>query len=357
MARPKPIRSKVLRRITISTVSVVVLGVLGEVVARAIEPGPFSIFDSNPYMAHPDDPSVHRHKASFKGRWDGTWYEINSSGLRGSELDLTFAPTEYRVVALGDSCTFGKGVIERHTWPRQLERMLELELGREWRPMVANLGVNGYSGATYERIFNEIGVSLRPNLVVVGYNLNDFPNTIRAVDELVFKQRAARRGISQDLRNFMGRFASYRWLRQTYYHIQRDRDWRDAERFARGVAEDPIDSKLWLQEKAYLESIKTSAEKVGAKMAVFLFPYESQVYLDVYDQTPIERLEAACDELGVPFVDLAVEFRQAARVTAGSELFLRGDRYHPNPEGYHLVARSVMDVIRARRWLPRAARD
>lgn len=360
MPRPsKPSRPKrILRKLSISVIVLVGLAVIGETVARAIEPGPFTFYDTNPYIEHPDDPSVIRHRASFRGRWDGTWYETNTMGLRGPELELTFAPTEYRIAALGDSTTFGKGVHESHSWPRQLERMLAIELGRDWRPVVANLGVNGYSGATYDLIFNEIGVSLRPNLVVVGYNLNDFPNAIRAVDQAIFVERASRRLLSQDLRDFLGRFAAYRWARQAYYHLHRREDWQEAEDFARSSAEDPLDSEVWEQQKSYLASIQKGADKVGAKMAVFLFPYESQVYLDVFDETPIERLKEACDELSVPFVDLAGEFRKAARAkNPPFELFLWGDRYHPNAEGYHIVARTILELIRQRSWLPRAARD
>ena len=89
-------------------------------------------------------------------------------------------------------------------------------------------------------------------------------------------------------------------------------------------------------------------------MAVFLFPYESQVYLDVYDTTPIDRLRETCARLGVPFVDLADEFRQAARSSnPPRKLFLRGDRYHPNAEGYHIVARRMLGLIEGRDWLDR----
>lgn len=344
----------ILKKLLLSLATLALLLVLGEVTARAIEPGPFTLYDANPYVEHPADPRVVRHRANFRGRWDGTWYETNSMGLRGPRLELTYAPTEFRVVAVGDSCTFGKGVLEEHCWPRQLERTLGTALGREWRAVVANLGVNGYSGATYERIFREIGVGLKPDVVVVGYNLNDFPNAIRAVDELVFRERKARKLLSQELRDFLGRFAAYRWARQTYYHMSREEDWQDAEAFARGAGEDGEDSAVWLQQEEYLRAIRDEAREIGAETAVFLFPYESQVYLDAYDATPIERLRRTCEKLDVPMVDLAEEFRAAARASdPPRQLFLKGDRYHPNPDGYHLVARAVLELLRGEGWLPK----
>ena len=212
--------------------------------------------------------------------------------------------------------------------------------------------MNGYSGATYERIFRDLGADLKPHVVVVGYNLNDFPNAIQAVDEKVFQERGLRKLLSQGLRDFLGRFASYRWTRQTYYHMRRERDWRNAEAFARGAADAPLDSEVWQRQEGYLAEIRDLAAEHGGKVAVFLFPYESQVYLDAYDSTPIDRLRDACSRLGLPFVDLADEFRTRAReLDPPRQLFLKGDRYHPNPDGYAIVAGRVAEVLGAQGWL------
>ena len=46
------------------------------------------------------------------------------------------------------------------------------------------------------------------------------------------------------------------------------------------------------------------------------------------------------------FVDLATEFRAAARSTEPpTQLFLAGDRYHPNALGYGIVADRVLAAI------------
>jgi lysophospholipase L1-like esterase len=337
-----------------ASISVAVLGgvfLVTETVTRSLEPGPFSLLDRNPYVGHPEDPRVVLHQPGFEGRWDGTWYQINPLGLRGPAIEADASEDRYRIVALGDSCTFGKGVAEADTWPRQLESLLGEALSGVRRVVVANLGVNGYSGTTYERIFREVGLGLEPDLVVVGYNLNDFPNAIRAVDEYVFGNRKARRLISQDLRDLLGRTATYRWLRQAYYHSQREDDWAQAEAFARGTRASSADDDAWIEQVKYLESIRDQASAIGAKTAVFLFPYESQVYLDSFDTAPIERLRETCADLELPFVDLAEEFRRCARQSdPAGELFLKGDRYHPNREGYKIVAKKVMGLVVGRKW-------
>ncbi len=346
-----PALRTVLRKASISAAALLGMFVIVETVTRTLEPGPFSFVDHNPYIEHPSYPGIVRHRPGFEGRWDGTWYQINELGLRGPAIPASPLPGEFRVVALGDSCTFGKGVAEQDTWPRQLEGLLAAALPEGTPVVVANLGVNGYSGRTYEQMFEDVGAGLNPDLVVVGYNLNDFPNAIRAVDEFVFRNRKARRMLSQDLRDALGRTATYRWMRQTYYHSRREADWKNAEAFAGGVADSAPDDEAWLEQAAFLESIRDQAHAVGAQMAVFLFPYESQVYLDSFDSAPIDRLRESCATLDLPFVDLAEEFRRAARQSdPPRELFLKGDRYHPNREGYRIVAEGVVDLIVERQW-------
>lgn len=347
MRRPRHLRKK----LTVSLVSFATLFFLGELLARAMEPGPFSLWDENPYVHHGDG-RAHRHRPNFQGRWDGTWYATNSLGMRGPELELTQGAEELRIVCIGDSCTFGKGVLEEHAWPRQLERELCGLMGPERRVVCANLGVNGYSGATYQRIFADLGADLQPDLVVVGYNLNDFPNAIRAVDEKVFRERGLRKLLSQDLRDRLGRLALYRLVRQTYYHLKRRSDWAQAEQLAGAAADQDLDSAVWQQQEEHLVAIRDqAAQQGGARTVVFLFPYESQVYLDSYDATPIERLMEVGARNDIPVIDLSDLFRKHARaVDPPRELFLRGDRYHPNPEGYRLVARRVVEELAAQGW-------
>ncbi len=349
---PMPLPRRLLRKLSISFGSLLVLMLFGELVARAMEPGPFSLWDRNPYVHHGGS-RAHRHRVNFQGRFDGTWYETNSLGMRGPELEITLGGDELRIACIGDSCTFGKGVVEENTWPRQLERQLGELLGSDRRVVCANLGVNGYSGATYQRIFADLGPEISPDIVVVGYNLNDFPNAIKAVDEKVFRERGLRRLLSQGFRDRLGRLALYRLVRQTYYHLKRRSDWSRAEEFAAASADQDLDSAVWKRQEEHLVAIRDqAASQSGARTVVFLFPYESQVYLDSYDATPIERLKEVGARNGIPVIDLADLFRGHARAEdPPRELFLRGDRYHPNPEGYGLVAGKVIEELQTRGWL------
>ena len=344
---------KLTRGLLVSLGSLAALLVLAELLARAAEPGAMSLFDRNPYRR--DALLDHAHVPGFRGRWEGTWYEINSNGWRGPELEPTFEPNEFRVVALGDSCTLGKGVRDSETWPRQLERLLQGELGPPYTVKVANLGVNGYSTHDYLHTFKRDGARLEPHLVVIGYNVNDFPNVLQRVDQAVYQNRHNLRArIPSRLRDSLGRLALFRFARATYYELNRRRDWNNVERVAsQAVETTPRLAEAFERERQLLQELCDAAGAAGARVAIFLFPYESMVYLETFQPGPIERLRETASELGITFVSLADRYRARAReVDPPRRLFLRGDRYHPNPEGYRIVAESVLEEIRGRGWLP-----
>ena len=63
-------------------------------------------------------------------------------------------------------------------------------------------------------------------------------------------------------------------------------------------------------------------------------------------------MRTLCQELDVPFIDMVGRFRDHAHAEdPPRELFLRGDRYHPNPEGYEVVAQAVLATALESDWL------
>jgi lysophospholipase L1-like esterase len=350
----------ILRRLGLSLAALVVFLLAAELVARWAEPGPMSLWDTRPYQE--DARLAHSHKPGFRGRWDSTWYEINSRGWRGPEVTPTFGPEEFRVVAIGDSCTFGKGVVEADTWPRKLEGLLDEELRPDRHAVVFNLGVNGYSSGQYLRVLQDQGLALKPALVVIGYNINDFPNPVRDADAVVFhapqKQDSwrarLRRWMPRNFRDELNRSALYRFLRASYYDFNRERDYAQMEAIARNRSrqEDEGMDKAFAQEAERFRGVLEAADSVGARVAFFLFPYESMVYLDDFERGPEQRVRDLAADLDVAFVDVPEAFRERARARVPQEqLFIRGDRYHPNAAGYETVARAIRQRLVELGWL------
>ena len=98
-------------------------------------------------------------------RWRVT---VDRRGRRGPAAEPGGAP---RVVALGDSCTFGYRVDDDDTYPAQLRTILR-ERGQP-RAEVVNYGVPGYSSYQGRRLLDRVLAGDRPDVVVLGFGAND----------------------------------------------------------------------------------------------------------------------------------------------------------------------------------------
>ena len=111
--------------------------------------------------------------AHYSGWFAGVPVHINGLELRDNrEYDLEKKPNTFRILALGDSVTFGHGSVYEHTYPYLLEQQL-----RRWRPdvdwQVWNAAVPGYNTSQELAQLLEVGPRFKPDLVIVGFFDND----------------------------------------------------------------------------------------------------------------------------------------------------------------------------------------
>jgi lysophospholipase L1-like esterase len=99
----------------------------------------------------------------------GQFSPFNPQGFRGAPVDPVKPDGRYRIIALGDSNTFGWTVDDGANWPAQLEGLFaSSRAGTE----VVNAGVWGYTMYQGLQRFTEV-VPLSPDLVLVSYGGND----------------------------------------------------------------------------------------------------------------------------------------------------------------------------------------
>ncbi len=93
----------------------------------------------------------------------------NSLGLRSPEL--RGKKERLRILAVGNSCTFGVGVNDDKTWPARLGEVLSDRYGVD--ADVVNAGVPGYTAYQGKRYLEERGLGLRPDMVIACFGFND----------------------------------------------------------------------------------------------------------------------------------------------------------------------------------------
>ncbi len=97
---------------------------------------------------------------------------INADGFRGGEYDVGKSDA-IRIVVLGDSVTFGRGVPLESTYAKVLEDRLNRKDRDGLRYEVLNLGVGGYNSRQQLEFYKTKGRKYEPDLLVIGFVLND----------------------------------------------------------------------------------------------------------------------------------------------------------------------------------------
>ena len=124
----------------------------------------------------------------------------NSLGLRGAEIGPKPAGVR-RVLALGDSFTFGHAVEAAEAWPAVLEGLLNARGGPRYE--VVNAGVGGYGTGQELLLYEDLESRVEPDLVVLGFavvndvldNLCVYAERFKA-DSPCFHQQGARLTLS-----------------------------------------------------------------------------------------------------------------------------------------------------------------
>ena len=111
---------------------------------------------------------------NMRKRARDTLIKTNGAGMRDRELPIEKGDSTVRIAAIGDSVTFGFGLLSEYTYPKALERLLNgQDEGFELRFEVLNFGVGGYSTRDEALVLRHKVGKWRPDVVIVGYVLND----------------------------------------------------------------------------------------------------------------------------------------------------------------------------------------
>jgi len=117
---------------------------------------------------------------------DGWRFRVSPQGTRGPALPAAKPANERRLLCLGDSFAFGLWCDEDETVVARLAaqanaREAERKSGLAWRAL--DLGVPGYHLGQTLRAFEQDGLALEPDVVVLYYNTNDIEQSGFYYDE------------------------------------------------------------------------------------------------------------------------------------------------------------------------------
>lgn len=250
----------------------------------------------------------------------------NRLGFRDDEFAVEKADGQFRILAVGDSFTYGLGVPLELTWPQ----LVEDELASDGRDVeVINAGCPNTGPVDYLDWFRRDGVRFDPDLVIVGLCLNDMS---AEVPMLAYPTPTIDTpwlgGFSMLLNHIQREIAQRELMRET----------RD---YGAAVRANPTE---WHASQAALLELKRLAEEHGAKFVLAVQPMVSQLG-ELYPYASLHEMVAEfCDEHAIETVDLLPAFRGRNE----RDLWVHPIDQHPNHIGHALIARDLVAFLVAR---------
>jgi lysophospholipase L1-like esterase len=290
----------------------------------------------------------------------GVRYVANADGFRDRRYARPKPPGTFRVLVVGCSIAFGYGVAMEETFPKQLEARLAAEAPAT-RIEVVNLGVSGYNPYTEAALLADVGMSYQPDLVLVGFCINDLNDPtlhfdaqtvlrLGTIPDAAFPNPERRRPLPPPAS--LGERVC-RWSRLCAMVADHYAPLPDALLLQAALVphDDPSDAELaWLRAR-YGEMAATAAA-AHAGFVVVVFPYRNQVHGEAPTRVQ-ERLRALGQEAGWTTIDLLPALRAAAR--SNPSLFV--DIWHLDAVGHGIVADALLTQLRCDGLLPLPAGD
>jgi lysophospholipase L1-like esterase len=295
-----------------------------------------------------DEKAGFRVAPNFQGRIDRggvvTEFSTNSLGLRGPEL-APKAPGERRILALGDSFTWGWGVPQGEEWVAIMERTIDERLGRD-AVVAVNGGVNAYGTENELALLERIGRDVAPDLVLVGFFANDFTdNLFGATGVYTVKDGYLYDHFTQD-------YFREHWLaRESHLYrlivrgVQAARTkWFGALPSTRPIkqfTEAEFEEGMRLSER-HLLRMRDLCTELGARFAVVWLPADVYALPRHPPDIPLQReLESRIAAAGIPSIDLMPVVRGEPNVTG---LYIKNDG-HFTVRGNRVAGRAVAKWI------------
>jgi lysophospholipase L1-like esterase len=328
--------------------TIVLMLVLGEISVRLLEPPS----DKQPlYQTLKDSPRRYGLLPNRTVLRDGVTIHTNSLGNRGGECSHDKLPGTFRILGLGDSYTFGAGVEYEDTYLRILEKLLnKSNLSGSLSYESVNLGVEGYNTVQELASLREEGLSLQPDLILVGYLFNDVDDEISMSGELPIGQPVNMNSVlTRFILDLKARSHLFAFVSPRLAALLRKFDIRNigmvgsyANQFVEG-------SIGWKKSQDALLEMDALARSADSRLAVLVFPAFVSLSRGDYPLLQYHRaVTNFCQAHGIPVYDLYPDFEGKTE----SRFWVSLTDPHPNSAANHVAAEAIYRFLASHNLVP-----
>ena len=274
-------------------------------------------------------------KCEDAGRVTRVWYDkVNENNHRGEAVDITRLPAgTQRVLFLGDSYTYGDCVAGEAVFHQRIERELRAE-GVQVKCI--NAGVPGYNSVQELALLREIFDQYKPDLVVLGYVMNDAQALVKIPRPPDYTYRHVGSVLFEEAKPMLN------WLSRALVRDEQlfraDKLDDGSNNYRRSFEEDSI---AWRLSKNALAGMARFCEAKGADFRVVVIPDFTEPFDSRYSCDYIHQAVRSWGrEDGYPVKDLLPGFHNQD----SSQMRVKYDG-HPNELGHRQIAELVLPGV------------
>ncbi len=291
----------------------------------------------------------------------------NSLGFRHKKLDKK-AVNECRLLVLGDSITFGDWMPNELTYPSKIEFYLKFN-NKEKKTAknfeVINAGIGSIDLHNEFEILKETGLSVEPDIVIVGLYLNDAfgsPTLKMLQPPLVLKKSNFIKVFWDSINKIRAIYHSHKWEISQEKIMGYEREKFIQLNQITGNARPG--SRLWLNKEIYknfsdwgyawsegywdrvipiIELMQKTSEQNNFQLIIVFFPVAQQVYSSFYKNEPQKRFTTEMEKRGILHLDMLPLLREKFRK---DHIQLFFDHCHYNEAGNDFIGKKISVLLK-----------
>lgn len=261
----------------------------------------------------------------------------NSIGIRDSEYPFEKSSDKYRILALGDSQTFGNGLELADTWPKQLEANLN-QAGESRKVEVLNSGLPGSDTWQHEIMLKRMLATYQADAVVLAFYVNDVvkrftPNPVQLNNDDEFSKRIG---------YFLKRSVLLLTLRNAWSSITQmwspGRGFLEQQALLKGEDSRVLEER-WNQVDNSLSAMKKVSDEYKVSFGIVLLPRRDQITGRLPWDEYSSHLKKIARQYQIPVISMLAPLQQAYKVH-GKDLFIPWDG-HNSRLANHVIAEEI----------------
>jgi len=274
--------------------------------------------------------------------------DINSLGFRDEEIPEAKGESDIRILVLGDSITWGDYLQKDEVFVERIEGYLNKSI-EDKQIQVINAGVGDIGIEEEMNILIERGLSVQPDIVVLGFYLNDSRPPNNFMSELNEWKRLRKYSLLVDTiyrKIKLKQWTDERKERFQWIGLEKGMNWKsnrdDFIHLASLAKHDwgaAWEEDSWEVVESNLDRLKALSLEHDFEVAVIVFPVSFQVYADFIEDSPQRALKEKALERGFKQFDLLPLLRENNKV----ELFY--DYCHPMKKTNDIIGKSVAEFL------------